>query len=73
MSRQYYRPMSARKIIRILTKTGFVVVRQSGSHRSFYNCFTKKLVVIPLHQGRDLPPGTVKSIMKQSGTNIDES
>jgi len=59
--------MSARKIITILTKEGFIAVRQSGSHRSFYNRRTKKLVIVPLHKGKDLPPGTVKSIFRQSG------
>lgn len=62
-----YRPMSAREIIRILNKNGFIAVRQSGSHRSFYNRRTKKLVVIPIHKGKDLPAGTVRSIFKQSG------
>lgn len=65
--RNYYKPMPARKLITILLKSGFAAVRQSGSHRSYYNSRTKKLVVVPMHNGKDLPPGTVKSIFKQSG------
>jgi predicted RNA binding protein YcfA (HicA-like mRNA interferase family) len=33
---------------------------------SFFNIKTRKTVIVPFHQGKELPIGTLKAIEKQS-------
>lgn len=59
-----------RDLEKILLKNGFVVKRQTGSHRIYHNFKTEKTVVVPYHS-KDVARGTVRSIIKQSGLNED--
>ena len=63
--------LTARKVVKILKKHGFVMKRQTGSHRTFSNLKSKKLTVVPMHRG-DLAIGTLKSIVKQAGLILDD-
>ncbi len=60
-----------RNLEKILLKNGFVIKRQTGSHRIFHNFKTEKTTVIPYHS-KDIAQGTVRSIIKQSGLNEDK-
>jgi predicted RNA binding protein YcfA (HicA-like mRNA interferase family) len=63
---------SYRQIIKRLKKLGFVFDRQAaGSHEIWYNIATDKYTTIPNHPG-DMPEGTLKAILKQSGISSDE-
>ena len=55
-------------IQKILMKNGFIIKRQTGSHKIFYHSETDKSVVVYLHP-RDIPIGTLKGIIEQSGLN----
>ena len=55
----------ARDIEKILFKNDFLIKRQTGSHRVFYNPKMHAVVIVPIHT-RDVPTGTVRSIIKQS-------
>lgn len=57
-----YKP---REIEKILKKNNFILKRQSGSHKVYYNQNTDKTAIVPFHS-RELPQGTIKSIIKQS-------
>lgn len=59
------------EIIRLLTKHGFELVRTKGSHRIFKNKTSGKMAVVPMHK-RDLPKGTMFSILKQAGIDKEE-
>ncbi len=59
------------KIIKFLKRRGFVLDRTKGSHRIYFNPETKRRVVIPYHK-RDIPKGTLISILKQAGFNKEE-
>ncbi len=64
--------MTARDVIRKLRRAGFVFDRQAkGSHEIYYNPKTKRRVTVPNHPG-DLPKGTLRAIIKQSGLTIEE-
>lgn len=63
--------LSARKIEKILKKNGFAAIRQTGSHRTFYNRTTGKVTVVPIHSG-DVAKGTLRSIIKQAGLSIPD-
>jgi len=58
--------LTAEKVIKLLLKNGFVLDHQTGSHRVYYNKETKKRVVVPYHK-KDLPKGTLISILKEAG------
>jgi predicted RNA binding protein YcfA (HicA-like mRNA interferase family) len=47
-------------------KDGWHIVRTKGSHHHFKHQKKKGLVTIP-HPKKDIPMGTVKSILKQAG------
>ncbi len=53
------------EIVRILFKFGFQPKRKKGSHLILIK--GSKLVVVPIHEGRDIPKGTLNNILKQAG------
>ena len=59
-------PMTSKEMLKLLTKEGFVKVRQVGSHIQLQNKITGRKVTVPFHT-KDLPIGTEKSILKQAG------
>ena len=66
------RPLSAAEVCKILGAHGFVRVRQSGSHI----ILRRELpggdsATVPVPNKREIPKGTLKSIMTLSG--LDES
>jgi predicted RNA binding protein YcfA (HicA-like mRNA interferase family) len=58
------RPTSA-EVIRVLGRNGFALVSQKGSHCKFKNS-TGRVVIVP-HPKKELPIGTTRSIIRQSG------
>ena len=57
---------SSRDIIKFLEKNGFLFVPQKGSHRKYKN--QGRIVIVP-HPKKEIPMGTFRSIMRQSGLN----
>lgn len=64
-------PLTSRKVIAILEKKGFTLVRTKGSHHIFRNEDTGRQVTIPVHAG-DLPQGTLHEIVRQAGLSRDD-
>ncbi len=60
--------MKSLNLIKMIEADGWYEVRVSGSHHHFKHPTKKGLVTIP-HPKKDLPNGTVKSILKQAGLN----
>lgn len=58
--------LNPKKLIKILEKLGFQIDHKTGSHFIYYNFQNKKRVVVPYHV-KDLPKGTLVSILKQAG------
>ncbi|MBI3619500.1 type II toxin-antitoxin system HicA family toxin [Candidatus Peregrinibacteria bacterium] len=58
-------------IIPVLEKRGFVLVRQSGSHRVYRNGEGRRATV-PFHAGKILHPKTLKSILKDAEISVEE-
>jgi predicted RNA binding protein YcfA (HicA-like mRNA interferase family) len=63
--------LTPREVIRILEKRGFVLDRTKGSHHIYLHPETKQRATVPMHR-RDLPQGTLLSILKQAGIDRDE-
>jgi len=61
--------LKPKQATRALEKAGFVVVRQSGSHKIYIK--NKICIVLPWHN-KDMKIGTIKSIIKQSSLTAQE-
>lgn len=60
-----------REIEKVLLKNKFYIKRQTGSHRIYHNIKTNAIVVVPFHS-RDIPKGTLRSIIRQSKLRLEE-
>jgi predicted RNA binding protein YcfA (HicA-like mRNA interferase family) len=59
-------------VLRVLERAGFYVHHTKGSHHSLRHPAKPELrVVVPVHK-KDLPLGTLRSIIKQAGLSEDE-
>ncbi|MDS9862800.1 hypothetical protein XB97_17975 [Acinetobacter pittii] len=58
--------MKSLELIKMIEADGWYQVRVTGSHHHFKHPTKKGLVTVP-HPKKDLPSGTVKSILKQAG------
>lgn len=61
-----------RDLVRALERAGFVVHRQRGSHVILHRPGTASAAVVPLHGSKDIPPGTLRSILRQAGLTVEE-
>jgi len=61
-----------REIIKRLKRSGFKFDRQAaGSHEIWFNSETSRYTTVPNHSG-DMPEGTSRTILKESGISPDE-
>lgn len=58
--------MDSRKLIKMLKKDGWILIRVTGDHHHFKNPNKKGTVTVP-HPTKDIPKGTLDSIYKQAG------
>ncbi|OGZ24246.1 MAG: hypothetical protein A2896_00140 [Candidatus Nealsonbacteria bacterium RIFCSPLOWO2_01_FULL_43_32] len=63
--------ISYKKLVKILVKFGFQLDHTTGSHFIFYHPQTKKRAVVPRHL-KDLPKGTLMSILREAGIGKEE-
>ncbi|MFW6105138.1 MAG: type II toxin-antitoxin system HicA family toxin [Chloroflexota bacterium] len=59
--------LKANEVIRILQHHGFAFASQRDSHQKWRNDDTGKQVIVPYHKGKQLPLGTLRSIIEGSG------
>ncbi|PYQ63678.1 MAG: hypothetical protein DMF54_16080 [Acidobacteria bacterium] len=59
--------MKVRDVIRLIEGDGWQLTRTVGSHRQFKHAWKKGLVTVAGKQSLDLPPGTLRSILRQAG------
>jgi predicted RNA binding protein YcfA (HicA-like mRNA interferase family) len=63
--------VTAREIIAALEKKGFLLARQSGSHK-IYKDGAGKRVTVPFHAQKVLHPKLLRSIMRDAGIGPEE-
>ena len=64
--------VGARDVIRVAERLGFVFDRQKGSHAVYLRASDKRRLVIPIHKGRDLKPGTLRGLIDDMGMSVGE-
>ncbi len=64
--------ITPKKLIHALERSGFVVLRQRGSHVYLYHPNNPTgVVTVPMHN-RDLKKGTLKGILRQAGMDTED-
>ena len=63
--------MTSRQVLRVLTRAGWVIDRQSGSHVVLMRPDGTGRVVVPNHPG-DVNPGTLRGIFEQAGLSPED-
>lgn len=58
--------MNSAELFKQIHADGWRLIRITGSHHHFRHAVRPGLVTIP-HPRKDLPPGTLNSILKQAG------
>jgi len=61
--------VTAKAIIAVLERIGFVLTRQSGSHKIYKNANGRR-VTVPFHGGKVLHPKVLKSIIRDAEIDI---
>ena len=64
--------VSAREVVRVAEKLGFIFDRQRGSHAVYLRANDHRRLVIPLHKGRDIKPGTLRGLIDDMGLSVEE-
>lgn len=59
--------MNSNDVRRLLKQDGWLVKNQNGSHVQLVHPVKKGKVTVPAHGKKEIPPKTLKSILKQAG------
>ena len=66
------KPVSGKRMCRILEEHGWSLVRTKGSHYAYQMFGQVETIVVPVHGNKDLKAGTQKSIMRTAGITEDD-
>ena len=58
--------MKVRDVIRLIENDGWFKVGQKGSHRQYKHPSKRGKVTVPGNMSDEVPPGTLKSILRQA-------
>ena len=64
--------LPSRKIIAVLERAGFAIVRIKGTHHFLQHRMDPARQTVVSHHAKDLPPGTLKAILKQADLTPEE-
>ena len=62
--------VTAREIISVVERLGFVLVRQSGSHKIYKNAAGRR-VTVPFHGAKILHPKVLKRILTDANLTVE--
>jgi predicted RNA binding protein YcfA (HicA-like mRNA interferase family) len=64
--------LKPREVVQVLERAGFFIHHSTGSHVQLKHRDNPRLrVTVPYHSG-DLPPGTLRSIIRQAGLTVEQ-
>ncbi|WP_414574694.1 type II toxin-antitoxin system HicA family toxin [Anabaena sp. CCY 9402-a] len=64
--------VSGKALCKIVEQQGWELKRITGSHHIYTKEGVDVILSIPVHSNRDLPIGTLKSIMKDAGLSEED-
>jgi predicted RNA binding protein YcfA (HicA-like mRNA interferase family) len=64
--------ISGKTLCKIVERNGWVLKRITDSHHIYTKGDVAAILSIPVHSNRDLPIGTLKSIMKDAGITEED-
>ncbi|MDA8074218.1 MAG: type II toxin-antitoxin system HicA family toxin [Actinomycetota bacterium] len=64
--------VTGRELVRALSRLGWVVVTQRGSHAQLKHPQRGGRVTVPLHSGETIGPGLPRLILNQAGVTADD-
>ena len=63
--------LKSKELVKILNKIGFYKHHQVGSHAQFKHP-DKRRTTVPIHSGKDISAGTLKSILRDIKISTEE-
>lgn len=66
------KPVSGKRMCRILEKHGWILVRTKSSHHAYQKPGHPQTIIVPVHGNKDLRPGTQHDIMKDAALTQDD-
>ena len=63
--------MKIRDVLARLDKDGWTLIRVTGSHWILKHPVKSGIVVVAGHPGKDIAPGTLKSVSRQAGLDLE--
>lgn len=64
--------VTAKQLLRALRRDGWMIVRQVGSHATLRHPTKPGRTVLPLHSGKTLQPGLLRTIIDETGLSADD-
>ena len=64
--------VSGKALCKVVERRGWELKRVTGSHHIYTKQGSEVILSIPVHGNRDLPTGTLKSIMKDAGLSEND-
>lgn len=61
------RCLKVRVVVKLIEQDGWYLVRTKGSHRQFKHPYKSGVVTVSGNFGKEMPPGTLNSVLKQAG------
>ena len=68
---QHFPVCSAKEVVRVLRRHGFVLAGQRGSHQKWRHANGRQ-VIVAMHGNKPIPIGTLKSIVEGSGLDAED-
>jgi len=65
-------PAKPREVIQKLQHLGYAGPFGGGKHIFMRHPTTRLKIPVPMHQGRDMPVGTLRAILRQASISVDE-
>ena len=64
--------VTGREAVAAFSKLGFTVARVRGSHYVMKKPGHRTSVVVPVHGNETLPPGTLRSLIRDAETTVEQ-
>ena len=64
--------ISGREVVKAFEAAGFTVARTEGSHRIMTKRGHVLLLSVPVHQGKNVKPGTLRTLIRAAGLTVEQ-